>query len=128
MAKKRSVILYDAGCNLCLGTCAFVNEHGGADRYRFVPLDSPEAAELLPADQAEDDTLHLFDESGHHDRSTAVLRIVAQLDRPWSWLGVFRFLPRFLRDPVYRFVARNRVRWFGRRDPRSKAGRGNEEG
>jgi predicted DCC family thiol-disulfide oxidoreductase YuxK len=107
-------ILYDAGCNLCRGSVAFVKRHGGADRFRFVPLGSPEAADLLPAGAAGCDTLHLIDGEGHHDRSTAALRIAGRLWQPWATLRFLRFVPRGLRDAVYDLVARNRVAWFGR--------------
>jgi predicted DCC family thiol-disulfide oxidoreductase YuxK len=49
--------------------------------------------------------------------SEAVLAIWAGLDWPWSLLGAFRIVPRPLRDPIYRWIARHRYRLFGRRDP-----------
>ena len=48
--------------------------------------------------------------------SDAVLAIYAGLGWPWKALGVFRLIPRFIRDPLYLFIARNRYRIFGRRD------------
>ena len=107
-------ILYDAGCNLCRGSVAFVKKRGGEDRFRFVPLGSPEARGLLPEDAAGCDSLHLVDAAGHHDRSTAALRIAGRLRQPWASLRFFRFVPRGLRDGIYDFVARNRITWFGR--------------
>ena len=50
------------------------------------------------------------------ERSDAALAIASALPFPWRMLGVFRIVPRALRDRVYRIVARNRYRWFGRRD------------
>ena len=58
----------------------------------------------------------LVDEEGVHERSDAVLRIARRLGLPWSLLTVGFIVPRFLRDAVYRWVARNRYRWFGRRE------------
>jgi predicted DCC family thiol-disulfide oxidoreductase YuxK len=108
------VILYDAGCNLCRGSVAFVKDHGGETLFRFVPLGSSEAEHLLPDGVGGCDTLHLIDAEGHHDRSTAALRIARHLKHPWTALRFFRFIPRDLRDAVYDFVARHRLAWFGR--------------
>lgn len=114
MSDDRPAILFDAGCNLCLGAVAFVKRNGGEDRFRFVPLGSPEAGALLPDGAAGCDTLHLIDAEGRHDRSTAVLRIAGRLRQPWASLRFFRFVPRGLRDAVYDFVAGHRLGWFGR--------------
>ena len=48
-------------------------------------------------------------------KSEAVLRIAREF-RGWQWTWVFRFIPRAIRDAIYDLVARNRYRWFGRRD------------
>jgi predicted DCC family thiol-disulfide oxidoreductase YuxK len=44
-----------------------------------------------------------------------VLRIARALPR-WHWTWIFQFIPRVIRDAIYDLVARNRYRWFGRRD------------
>src|SRR5271168_1394048 len=48
-------------------------------------------------------------------KSEAVLRIARELPR-WHWTWLFHFIPRVIRDAIYDLVARNRYRWFGRRD------------
>ena len=48
-------------------------------------------------------------------KSEAALRIARELPR-WQWTWVFHFIPRVIRDAIYDVVARNRYRWFGRRD------------
>ena len=54
--------------------------------------------------------------NGHaYVKSEAVLRIARELPR-WQWTWVFQFIPRVIRDAIYDLVARNRYRWFGRRD------------
>jgi predicted DCC family thiol-disulfide oxidoreductase YuxK len=39
-----------------------------------------------------------------------------RLPTPWSWLGVFKVIPKFLRDVLYKFVARYRYNIFGKRE------------
>ncbi len=82
------------------------------------PKDSgvPSKASVLPPEaRFSEDTVLFWMEGKLYSRSTAALRIAMKLRFPWPLLGVFLLVPRFIRDPVYNFVARNRVRWFGRR-------------
>lgn len=115
MTDEPVVILFDGECNLCNRAVDFVLRRDRAGRYRFAALQSPAAARMRAGVLPNGDTLHLIDAAGHHVRSTAVLRIAAGLGRPWSWLRVLEIVPRRLRDAVYDFIARRRVRWFGRR-------------
>ena len=113
MENQLSTILFDEECRFCRSAVAFVRRRDRAGRFRYVPLGSAPAGELLAGDDCGCDTLHLFDAAGHHDRSTAVLRIAADLGRPWSVLRHLLLIPRGMRDAVYDFVARHRRR-FGR--------------
>jgi predicted DCC family thiol-disulfide oxidoreductase YuxK len=69
----------------------------------------------LPA-SATPSTIVVIQDGRALERSDAVLAIARRMRVPWPVLGVFRLLPRGLRDVLYRFVARNRYRWFGRAD------------
>ena len=51
-----------------------------------------------------------------HRRSTAVLKILSYTKLPWSMLYAAKIIPVCIRDPIYKFVARNRYKWFGKRD------------
>jgi predicted DCC family thiol-disulfide oxidoreductase YuxK len=108
------MVLYDGECPLCQGAVEFIRTHDREGRFRFVPLATDEAQDLLADHGCDCDTLHLLDAAGHHERSTAVLRIAADLRFPWSLLRFLKYVPRSLRDACYDFVARRRRRWFGR--------------
>jgi predicted DCC family thiol-disulfide oxidoreductase YuxK len=66
-------------------------------------------------DPANPSSMIIVDGAGLRRDSDAVLSIYEALGLPWRLLGVFRLVPRILRDPVYRWVARNRYRLFGKR-------------
>lgn len=87
--------------------------------FCFAALQS-EAGRALVAQAAPNtplpDSIILLDKSGLHTQSDAVLRILAQLGAPWSWLSALLIIPRAPRDALYRFVAARRYRWFGRTD------------
>ena len=114
----KPVIFFDDVCVMCNG---FVNLLLRVDRrqqFLFAPLGGETARKLLPP-QAEDPTkwsMVYVDESGIHDESDASLQVYRRLGGPWWLLSLARFIPRFIRNPAYRVIARNRYRWFGKRD------------
>jgi predicted DCC family thiol-disulfide oxidoreductase YuxK len=113
------VILFDGVCNLCNGFVQFVIARDPAGRFRFGPLQSAAAQRLIATSQIGEhgpDSVVLVEDGRVWTRSTAALRVVRHLHRPWPIAYGFIVVPRPLRDWVYDTVARNRYRWFGRRD------------
>lgn len=113
------VILFDGVCNLCAGVVRFVSRRDPHARFRFASLQSDAARALLASAGAPSplpDSIVLLDDGRVFVESDAALRIARALRFPWPLLAAFLVLPRFVRDPLYRFVARRRYRWFGRTD------------
>lgn len=117
------VLLFDGVCNLCSRTVQFILDHERAPTMRFCSLQSEAGRALLAQHgmlhvvaQADPDTMVFIEDGRAHDRSTGALRVAAHLKAPWRWGRVALVLPRFVRDLGYRFVARNRYRWFGKTD------------
>ena len=111
------VIYFDGYCGLCNGFVDFVLARDQARRFRFAPLQGTSATARFgdPGD-VDPATIVLEDGGVVYERSTAALRIISQLGGAWSLVAVFRLVPRFIRDAVYDWVARNRYGWFGKRD------------
>ena len=121
MNDPRPVILFDGVCNLCNASVRWVLKHDSREQFDFASLQSGTARRLLDAAGAPPpgslpDAIVLIDHGGVHTGSAAATRIARQLRFPHSLLGLGAAFPAWLRDPVYRFVARNRYRWFGRRE------------
>jgi predicted DCC family thiol-disulfide oxidoreductase YuxK len=115
----RPVLLFDGICNLCNGMVAFVIARDPGARFRFGALQSDAARTLLSrvsAPQPLPDSIVLLEDGRIYTKSTAAIRIARGLRFPWPLVGVFLVVPRPVRDWVYDAVARNRYRWFGRRD------------
>ena len=116
-----AVMLFDGHCNLCNHAVDFVLTREATPSLRFASLQSDVGRALLarhgvaPPD-GDPDTVMLVEEGRVWTHSDAALRIAARLRMPWRAISWFGWVPRALRDAVYRFVARNRYRWFGRRD------------
>ena len=120
MQAEPSVIFFDGVCNLCHGLVQFVIARDPQARFHFAALQSEAARRLLPAglnpDPDHPDSVVLLENGRVYTHSAAVLRILRRLGGGWAVLSAARILPRFLRDAAYRFVARNRYRWFGRQN------------
>jgi predicted DCC family thiol-disulfide oxidoreductase YuxK len=113
----RAVLLFDGVCTLCNGFVQFVIQRDPAGRFQFATLQSDAARRLLQAvPRPLPDTLVLVENGRVFLRSTAALRVARGLKFPWPLAFVLVVVPRPLRDWVYDIVARNRYRWFGRRD------------
>jgi predicted DCC family thiol-disulfide oxidoreductase YuxK len=122
MTQSSTIILFDGVCNLCSGVVRFVIARDPHARFRFAALQSDAArracAEVgaTPPAAIDPDTIIVIVNGRALERSDAALAIASRLPFPWPMFGVFRILPRALRDWLYRFVAKNRYRWFGKSD------------
>ncbi len=125
------IVLFDGVCNFCNGAVQFIVDHEKRPELSFAALQSDLAAEVLEkafgkerarelregmTGNGDPDSIVFVD--GHANKaythSGAGLRLARYLRAPWSWAIVFLIVPSFLRDAVYRFIARNRYRWFGK--------------
>ena len=112
------LILFDGVCVLCSRGCRFVSKRDRRGYFNFVPIQLTEGrplAEQLGIDPDRPDSFAFVSNGYGYVKSEAVLRIARELPR-WQWTWVFHFIPRSIRDAIYDRVARNRYRWFGRRD------------
>lgn len=112
------VIVFDGICLLCSRWVRFLLKHDRAQRYHFASMQSDSGRALLLAHGLDPDSplSFLLVEGGRgYTDSDAIARVLRGLDRrPWRWLSRMMLLvPRWLRDPAYRFVARHRYRIFG---------------
>lgn len=123
-APAYAVIVFDGVCVLCNGWVRFLLRHDRKRRYRFAAMQGDRGCELLAAHglDPEDPVSFLlieYDISASPKIFTAtdaMRRVLIGLGGAWRLATLFALLPRFIRDPLYRMVARNRYRWFGRDD------------
>lgn len=119
LVRQGPIVLFDGHCNLCNGAVDFLIRRDRRGTLRFASLQSDLGRALAARAGLDPDVLSTFvlvDGSRTYVRSTAALRAAAALRMPWPLLGVLRLVPRVLRDAVYDWVARNRIRWFGRKE------------
>ena len=110
------IILYDGVCVLCSGWMRFVLRRDRDRLFRFTPIQSDYGSALarsLGIDPEDPDTNAVIWKAIAYRRSDAALRVVSLLPG-WGWAGALHMVPRFLRDAVYRLIARTRYRVWGR--------------
>lgn len=112
------IVLFDGVCNLCNWAVQFIMDRDREGAFKFASLQSRTAQRLLSdARELEGiDSVVLVEGGRCYVESSAALRIARRLWGPWKVLYVFIVLPRFLRDAGYRFIAKRRYQWFGKRD------------
>lgn len=116
--QEKPLILFDGVCNLCSGAVQFVLKRDPGNIFQFASLQGETGrALLLERGRASDalSSIILLDNGKIHTRSTAALRIARRLSGAWPLLYAFIVIPPFIRDAVYDLIARNRYKWFGKK-------------
>ncbi len=113
-----AVIVFDGVCALCSGWVEFLLNRDRRQRYRFAAMQTPAGRGLLEASGLDpDDPLSFLLVEGDAARtdSDAIVAVLIGLGGAWRAAAVLRLLPRAVRDAGYRWLARNRYRWFGKK-------------
>lgn len=113
------IIFFDGVCNLCQQSVQFVLAHDKKGIFSFASLQSSFAEQtLIPygISTVEMNTFILLENNKIYTRSTAALQVIKKLGGLWPLLYVFIIVPPFIRDAVYKWIARNRYRWFGKQE------------
>ena len=115
---QRPVIFFDGVCAMCNTFVDMILRIDRKQTFLFAPFQGTTARELLPplSNDAGEWSMIYLDEAGIHDQSDASLEIYRRLGGVWFIPSLLRHVPRFIRNPAYRLLARNRYRLFGRRE------------
>ena len=119
MEPSRLIVFYDGSCPFCNGWIKFLLDRNGADRLRFAALESSWTLEFFESRHLRHpgtEALIVWDKGFLSRGSGAVAAIAAQLPGIWKLGRHLDLIPVKVREPLYKWVARNRYRWFGRRE------------
>ncbi|MBK6674023.1 MAG: thiol-disulfide oxidoreductase DCC family protein [Proteobacteria bacterium] len=118
MSPGDRVLVFDGYCHLCSGWARFLARHPVTPAFRLVAMQGEEGRALLGAhgiDPEDPSTFLVLDAGRVFRESDAVIHVVTALGHLWRVFEIARIIPRPCRDWMYRVLARNRYRWFGRR-------------
>lgn len=113
------ILLFDGECNLCNRTVQFVIKRDKKANIKFASLQSDAGTQMMqqfniPIEYI--DSIILVENKKIFYKSTAALRLCKKMDGLWPILYIFILIPAFIRNFVYDFIARNRIKWFGKAD------------
>jgi predicted DCC family thiol-disulfide oxidoreductase YuxK len=116
MNEATPILLFDGVCNFCNDVVNFVLDHDPHGRFRFASLQSEAGKRLLAEHGLADlplSTSVLIQNGRAYRDSEGMLRAALLLGGAFRLVAPLLFVPRALRDLLYRAFARNRYRWFG---------------
>ncbi len=123
LPRDKPIIVFDGVCVLCTANARFVLKNDRKGRFRMTAMqDSAGAAIMRYAglDPHDPTSFILLDAASDGGRiwmnSDAVLHMWSMLGWPWRAGAIFQLIPRFVRDPVYKLIACDRYKWFGKRE------------
>lgn len=114
-----SIILFDGVCNLCNGAVNFVIKRDPGNVFKFTPLQEKQGVLLLKKhaiDAQKLDSIVLVENKKVYTKSSAALRIARKMSNLWPLFFVLLIIPSYIRDGVYDFIAKNRYKWFGKKE------------
>ena len=119
MIQDKPVILFDGICNYCNSMINFIIRQDKKKVFLFATLQSDAGQKTLkewnlPTDVFE--SFLLLDKGNLYSKSTAGLRLYNKLPWHWKWTQLFWIFPRIIRDLAYGIIAKNRYKWFGKRE------------
>lgn len=119
MKELPAIVLFDGVCNFCNHSIQFIIKRDKKGYFKFGALQSEEGKALLQQHGLSPealDTIVLVEDGKAYSYSTAPLRIVKKLTFPWPIFYVFILVPIFIRNPIYKWISRNRYKWFGKQE------------
>lgn len=120
LPQDKKIILFDGVCNLCDSSIQFIIKHDKKDIFRFVALQSDMGLEItkhIGVDTSKIDSILLYEPGkAYYYKAEAALKIAKELGGIYTIISCFSILPNFLTNTVYDYIARNRYKWYGKKD------------
>lgn len=117
----KQLILFDGVCNLCNSSVLYVIKRDKKDKFLFAPLQSDIGKTIInkfQIDTDDTDSILLYNPKNESlsYKSSAALHVAKQLGFPINILSVFLIVPTFISNWVYDYIAKNRYKWYGKKD------------
>ena len=117
--EEKPIILFDGVCNFCNAGVNFTIRQDKKKIFHFAALQSKagqQLAEEYNLPKKDFNSFILIEDGKVYNRSTAGFKVYNKLPWYWKWTQVFWIVPKIIRDGVYDFIARNRYKWFGKKE------------
>lgn len=115
--EKSKILFFDGVCNLCNQFVDFLIRHDPRGKLKFASLQDEGAKKYVPEDLRNSLNTVVFYYNGHlFTESTAAIWAISSLGGPYLLLRVLLIIPESLRNAGYAYIAKNRYKWFGKRE------------
>ncbi len=118
MTGTHTIILFDGVCNYCNAMINFAIRNDKKALLKFAPLQSDTGRRLKEQYKVfpDADSMIFIENNKAYTYSDAAVRIAKHLDWPAKMFYGFIIVPKFIREPIYKWVAKNRYKWFGKKE------------
>lgn len=119
LENPNGIILFDGVCNFCNTSVNTIIKFDKKKYFRFAPIQSDIGKFLMDTyklDPVKFDSVILCDDNKAYVFSSAILNIARKLGGIYSLGYAFVLIPKFIRDPLYKWIAKNRYKWWGKKD------------
>jgi predicted DCC family thiol-disulfide oxidoreductase YuxK len=114
-SNQKGIVFFDDDCLLCNKTVLFLLKRDTNKVLQFAPIGGLTFKSLNLGTISSNKNSVIFLTNGQtYLRSTAILRILYELPLPWKLATIFRIVPLSIRDYFYRYIAKNRNKFFGK--------------
>ncbi|MGK0325857.1 MAG: putative DCC family thiol-disulfide oxidoreductase YuxK [Polaribacter sp.] len=118
--KNKKIVIFDGVCNLCNSSVLKVIKNDKKNTFLFAALQSKSGQEIinyLKIDISKIDSIILYEPGVSYDiKSTAVLKVMNDFGGLWFLTQAFFIFPEGLRNFIYDYIAKNRYKWFGKKE------------
>lgn len=118
MNSHKPIIVFDGVCNFCNWWVDFILKRDSKGKFLFTANQEPAGKLILETNNIESfgdpQSVYLYHKGKLYHYSTAAIKVASMLKFPWNIAGVLLIFPRFMRDWIYKWVAKNRYKWFGK--------------
>ena len=120
LPENKKIILFDGVCNLCDASVQFIIKHDKKDIFRFVALQSDLGQKIITHIGIQNqniDSIILYEPGvAYYYKSSAALQIAKNLGGFFHFGTLFKMIPTGLRNLLYDYVAKNRYKWYGKKE------------
>ena len=120
LPENKKIILFDGVCNLCNGAVLKTIKYDKKNQFVFTALDSDTGKKILnhlKINTAKVDSIILYEPNlAYYIKSSAALKVMNDFGGFWKLNNIFWVVPKPIRDMVYDFIAKNRYKWFGKKE------------
>lgn len=112
------IVLFDGICNFCNASVNFLMKNSKSSSLKFSSLQGETIQKIASKNKIDSfpDSIVFYEKGNFYVESEAFFQILRHIKAPYSWMRVFRILPLTISNSLYRLIARNRYRWFGKRE------------